>query len=247
VIDEIEHYQKRYGVRYLIVKDSTFNINKEWVYDFCRQIESRAIDISWRCNVRADLVEEDLFHRMKNAGCRGVFIGAESGSQKILDVLNKETKLQDIEKAFRILKKLKIEVVANFILGNPEETKETIEQTIAFAKKLDATYTHFVKATAYPCNGFYTWGVKTKRLKDPHWYLKDSIEHKESFLYDPNIGGTFEFDEFNLDEIVKRTHWEFYFSWRFVFRSLMRVLRHPKYFIMIIQVAPKMVKWIRRR
>lgn len=243
VVDEMAYYKEKYGIQYISIKDSTFNINRKWVYKFCEELKQRDLDLHWRCNVRADLIEEDLFRKMKEVGCRNVVAGVESGSQKILDILKKRQTLKQVEDGFKILKKLEIESLANFIIGNPEETQDDIAQTVRFAIKLDATYAHFSKGTAYPGDGFYEWGNRTGRLADPKWYLKDNIQLKESFLVDPNTGGSFVYD-FDLIWEIKKAYLKYFLTPKFALVAFKKVIKDFKFLKTLILVAPKMLSWV---
>ncbi len=87
---------------------------------------------------------------MKKAGCHDIFIGAESGSQRILDFIGKSTTLARIEKAVETTKRAGLNTRASFILGVPGETRAMIKDTIKFARKLNPKYAQFTLCTPYP-------------------------------------------------------------------------------------------------
>ena len=107
-------------------------------------------NFSWMCNSRVDCADEELLKWMKKAGCYLIKFGIESGNQKILDNLKKDISLEDAKKIILLCRKLGIETVAHFIIGNPGDTKETINDTIEFAITLDPDYASFDKIIVYP-------------------------------------------------------------------------------------------------
>lgn len=136
IIRMIKKLVKDYGVREVKIFDDNFVVSKERVREFCRLLKENKLDLSWSCSARTDLVNFEMLKSMRDAGCWQIFYGIESGSQKILDVLNKKTKLKEIEKTINFTKKVGIKTVGSFMVGNPLESSSTIKETIAFAKKL---------------------------------------------------------------------------------------------------------------
>lgn len=211
-IKEIKDKISKYGIRYISIKDSTFTTNKNWVREFCNRLIEESIDIHWKCNTRVDTIDEDLFVLMKKAGCRVVLIGIESGSQRILDKIKKDVTVKQIYDGVRTLKKLGFILHFSFIIGNPGETKESIEETIKLAKDLRPFFAQFNIATAYPDNYFYDWGIETGALGDPKWYLKGKYKNESLQVLDSEFPGCLTFREFDAYKNVQRAYKEFYFS-----------------------------------
>jgi len=181
----LEYLKEKYNINAFIFDDDTFIIDKGWVSEICSLMISRKLDLIWGCNARANLVTEELFRKMKEAGLRCVFIGVESGSQRVLDeVYNKGITLEQVESSATILKKLKLNVMGYFMLGAPTETKEEMNQTIRFASKLPIDEATFSITTPLPKTYLYD---KTKDLikKDVEEfdYYKTSVYGKDlSFM-----------------------------------------------------------------
>lgn len=150
VVSEIKHVINKYGAREIIFIDDTFIITKERVFQICKLIQKNDIKIPWSCDVRADLVDKNLLFEMKKAGCWLIFVGLESGNQMILDTLKKNITLEQAENTCKWAEEIGLFVRASFILGNPNETLDTIEETIKFAKKLPIHYPMFTFMTPYP-------------------------------------------------------------------------------------------------
>jgi anaerobic magnesium-protoporphyrin IX monomethyl ester cyclase len=139
VMDEIRHVLKR-GAQGIVFRDSTFNINRTWVHGLCDKIIQEELRFQWAVNARVNLVDYDLFRHMKRAGLDTVYFGVESGSQKMLDFYGKGITLKQTEKAFEVCRKLKLRTGAYFMLGALPETREDMELTYQFVKKLRPTF-----------------------------------------------------------------------------------------------------------
>jgi len=169
VVDEIEQVTQKYKVNSFEFSDDTFTLDRGRVEKICEEIIRQSLDISWACSSRADLMTRDLLFKMKKAGCHLIFYGIESGSERILKLMNKgETHAQMI-KAVKITKEAGIETLGSFILGYPEETRSELLQTIAFAKKLGVDFAEFSIATPYPGTELYEITAKRNLLLTKNW------------------------------------------------------------------------------
>lgn len=135
-VNEIKHLIVDYGINDFFITDDTFTCNKDWLQDFL--VKVKPLNISWRCFSRVDTIEENLVDQMIDAGCRHMKLGIESGSQRILDKINKGIQVSDILRADKILKKKKIKWSAYFIIGFPNETIEDIRKTQEMIKLISA-------------------------------------------------------------------------------------------------------------
>jgi radical SAM superfamily enzyme YgiQ (UPF0313 family) len=113
---------------------------------------------------------------MKKAGCWILFLGIESGSQKILDAIDKRISIEQVKKAVRILKDAGIQVLGSFMIGFLQDTVETIKQTIKFAKSLNLDYAEFSILTPYPGTPIYDYALKNNLLLTNDWSKYTSIE-----------------------------------------------------------------------
>ena len=150
VVDEIEFLVDHYGVTHIVFYDASFSVNTGRVERICREILDRSLSITWQARVRADSIDESLLGLMKESGCVEIAIGVETGSQRLLDSLNKKCTLKEIETAFRIAKKMGVGTLGYFMFGIPGETREDSEQTIEFAKRLDPDWALFTHVTPLP-------------------------------------------------------------------------------------------------
>ena len=141
VVDEIEYLNKEYNISYFFFADDTFTADEEHCIDICREIRKRGLEIKWEAEARADTVNDHVASEMVKAGCKHVLIGAESGDNNILKTIGKNITTDTIEKAVKTFLAHGITVICSFILGNPEDTKETIDKTIEFTIKIKK-FTH---------------------------------------------------------------------------------------------------------
>src|SRR4030043_2197594 len=132
VIKEIEYLIDNFKIKSIFFQDWEFTINKERAKKICDLIFKKNLRIIWGCNARANDLSYELVEKMKKAGCVRVNIGFESGSQKILDNINKGIKVGDLENAVEICRKNNINIGMYAMLNLPGENKETIKETVDF-------------------------------------------------------------------------------------------------------------------
>ena len=136
VVDELEYYIKKFGIKEVKVWNELFTINKKFVMTFCDEVLRRKLDIMWSATARVDTVDMEMLRKMKKAGCWCLHFGIESGLQKNLITLRKGTKVTTIKKAVRMTQKAGIKCFASYILGIPGETYEDALKTIEFARAI---------------------------------------------------------------------------------------------------------------
>lgn len=155
VVDEIEMLLGKYRLEALTFDDDSFAVNRERAINICKEIRKRKLDFIWHAQMRTDTVHDDVVQEMAKSGCIQASFGVESGSLKVLKAMHKGNSPEDAIRAFGICKKYGIKTLANFMLGNPEETLEDIEMTRQLAHKLDADYNGFYITMPYPGTELY--------------------------------------------------------------------------------------------
>ncbi|MEM0089778.1 MAG: radical SAM protein [Nitrososphaerota archaeon] len=164
VVEEIELIHDKFGIRNIEFVDDTFTLSERRVEEICKEILKERLDISWGASSRVDSINRELAEKMRKAGCWIVYLGIESASQEILNKTGKRITVDQVIKAVKTLKEAGIKVLGSFILGFPEETVKTAEQTIALAKKLDLDYAQFSILTPYPGTSLYEYAKKNDML-----------------------------------------------------------------------------------
>jgi radical SAM superfamily enzyme YgiQ (UPF0313 family) len=131
-LDALERLLARLPVKMIMVKDDTFTTQKKRVIELCRGIRKRGLNFLWSCDTRVDLLGEELLYEMRLAGCERLSLGVESGSQRILDAVDKKITVDEILESTALAKAHGIKVRYYMMLGNRGETAETFRETLAF-------------------------------------------------------------------------------------------------------------------
>ena len=139
IVDEIEDILE-YGFQTINVADDLFTLNRKHLYAFCDEVMARKLKLEWSANSRVDTIDAAMLGKMKETGCSFICYGVESGNQKILDGTRKKITREKIIEAVRLTKEAGIKSLASFIMGLPGETRETLKESVNFAKKLGTYY-----------------------------------------------------------------------------------------------------------
>ncbi|OGX15648.1 MAG: hypothetical protein A2166_02640, partial [Omnitrophica WOR_2 bacterium RBG_13_41_10] len=152
IVSEIVYLVKNFGVKEIHFEDDNLTLKKEHAEKICRLLIEAKLKISWAApnGIRADTVTEELLDLMKKSGCYFLAFGIESGNQGILNKIRKKTKLETIEKAISIANKKGIVTQGFFIFGLPGETKDSIRETIDFAKRIKLDKAQFLLLDVLP-------------------------------------------------------------------------------------------------
>lgn len=146
---EIRRAVVDHGAKSLYFMDIEFTISRPTALAVCDAMEEVG-PIPWCCQTRADSLDEELVRRLKDAGCRLVHFGVESGSDRILALVRKGETTEAIRRGVRMVQRAGMETACFFMFGFPTETREEMEQTIRFAKELAPTYASFHVVEPYP-------------------------------------------------------------------------------------------------
>jgi anaerobic magnesium-protoporphyrin IX monomethyl ester cyclase len=178
VCDEIEFMIKKYGSKGINFREDNFTVNKQRVYEFCNEIKRRNLKFVWQCESRVDTLDENIIRAMVSAGCRGLWFGLESGSQQILDKLQKGIKLETVVSTVKLCKKYHLITGGSFMFGLPIETKADIQKTFEFAKSLKLDNVIFGKYIGYPNCPLYDYAKANKfyRLEEDKVLLIETPE-----------------------------------------------------------------------
>jgi radical SAM superfamily enzyme YgiQ (UPF0313 family) len=155
VLDEIEHITANYPVKGINFHDDTFPLNENRVIAICEGILKRSIKIPWACQGRAEGLDEEILRLMKRAGCKSMSFGIESGSKRILSLINKEIDSEQALATVRRVKKAGIAVIASIMVGLPTQTIAEENQTIQFLKKAKCTIVYMAPYIGYPGSDTY--------------------------------------------------------------------------------------------
>ncbi len=151
---------KRLGIHYVQMYADLFTLSREQVVDLCERMVKDKLDMHWICNSRVDYVDEEMLRLMARAGCWMITWGIESGNAEILKRAHKGTDPDKVARALKWARQAGIKNWGYFIIGLPGETEETIQQTIAFSKRLPLDIALFHIAAPYPGTPFFFEVVK---------------------------------------------------------------------------------------
>jgi len=171
VVEEFKHLQALgYGAVYFV--DDHFLLQPKRIEAICNGIREAGVTIQWGCEGRVDSVAQHLFPAMAKAHCRTLMFGIESGSQAVLNRLNKEQTLAEVETAVSNAKQAGIDIVHGFfVIGNPDETVEDVRATFDFAAKLPLDTFGFNRLCVYRGTPLWQEYVKRGLVHDAtDWY-----------------------------------------------------------------------------
>lgn len=150
VAEEMAFLHRRYNINAFYAIDDLFTGDRKRVHAICDAIITRGLDIKWTIQTRMDHLDRDLLLHLRSAGCVGIKVGIESGSKRVSELLNKELNHDAVLAMAKEMKRLGINLTACYLVGNPSETSEEMEETFRFARKVGALMIQVAYHTPYP-------------------------------------------------------------------------------------------------
>jgi len=191
VVDLIQILKNEYKIKYLVFDDDNFVVNKKYLFEILDLMIERKIKMPFTCESRVDTIDEEKIIKLKKAGCTRIMYGVESGSQKMLDLMNKHITLNKIKETIKLTQKHKIKTLGYMMIGFPGETKGSLEETVKFIQELNmfdiavSVFTPLPGAEIYKSvNQLENFEEKWDRpdsLKDPNYIPKGLT--KENIQY----------------------------------------------------------------
>lgn len=129
IVDELEDIVTKYQPGNVLFIDELFTCQKKRVYAICDEIIRRGLKLNWACETRVDMIDYEMAVRMRQAGCRRLYFGVETASQKSLDTLKKDCKAYKVVEAIQVARRAGIWSKVFLIVGTPGETLEDIRET----------------------------------------------------------------------------------------------------------------------
>ena len=174
ILDEFEQVVDEWKIDLIKFSDDTFTIKKSLVKDFCEKKIDRGIKTAWACNARVDKVDESLLRLMKEAGCKEIWAGVESGSPRILKDMNKKITIEQVKYVFAKSRELGLIRRAYMLLGMPEESLEDIKLSEKLVDEIEPDMVGFTILAPYPGTKYYDPAVH----KDVDWSVVDEYENR---------------------------------------------------------------------
>jgi anaerobic magnesium-protoporphyrin IX monomethyl ester cyclase len=151
VVDEIEWLKENYRFDMIWFVDDVFTINHRWLREFVEEVNERKIIVPYEIITRSDRVNTDVLRLLKDSGCARVWIGAESGSQKIIDAMDRRVQVEQVREVIKQVKEFGMEAGTFIMLGYPGENETDIKETLAHLKYSDPD--QYTITVAYPIKG----------------------------------------------------------------------------------------------
>jgi len=152
ILTEIKTLYDDYGIREFHIIDDNFTFDRAFAKDFLRGLKKLDLNISWAVpnGIRIDTLDDELLSLMKETGLYLISLGIESGSDRILRRMKKNTSTEQIRHSVKLIRRHGVNIAGFFILGFPGETREDMEKTIAFSLELDLIRANFFTYLPFP-------------------------------------------------------------------------------------------------
>ncbi|MBT8379537.1 MAG: B12-binding domain-containing radical SAM protein [Ignavibacteria bacterium] len=168
VVEELRLITDEYNPDSLWFVDDVFTVSHKWLFKFNDELKKNNLKITYECITRADRMNEEVIAALKESGCFRVWIGAESGSQRIIDVMDRRVKVEQVQKMIQLSNKYGIETGTFIMLGYPGETEKDIEETIHHLVKCSPD--HFTITVGYPIKGTeFFQEIEANQTEDFDW------------------------------------------------------------------------------
>ncbi|MBU7026134.1 MAG: B12-binding domain-containing radical SAM protein [Theionarchaea archaeon] len=149
VLEEIEAMASLYTTTFYFADDN-FPVNRERTVALCKKMVENNLEVNWACLSRIEFMDDlDLLKAMAHAGCREIFIGAESGSDEVLKKMKRNYTAEDVKRVVKLCNHTGISTTVSFIVGNPFETLKDVRKTFELASELDTPNVAFHIFTPY--------------------------------------------------------------------------------------------------
>ncbi len=220
VISEIEYLVKNFDIGELIFWDDSFLLDKGRAIKICQYMRKKKLNIKWSCSSRVDHISEEIIKELYSSGCRLILFGVESGSQGVLDALQKKTTISQIKNAVSVCKRNNILSFCSFILGTPYDTKETLEKTLRFAVNLNPDFAIFCIFTPLPGSSLFNEYLSKGQIKVKNINWDRFINLLST---DPPLFTTGEFSKKFLINFQKKAFREFYLRLSYFTQRLKKI------------------------
>ncbi|MDT7833053.1 radical SAM protein [Flavobacteriaceae bacterium S356] len=178
VAEELKMLKETYSPDSIWFVDDVFTVSHKWIKSFHEEVIKQNARIPFECITRAERLNDEILELLKEAGCYRIWIGAESGSQKIIDAMDRRVDVDVVKTAIQKTNALDIETGTFIMLGYPKEDESDIKKTVQYLK--DADPTHFTITVAYPIKGTSLYNeVEDKIIEKPSW--KNSTDRDIDF------------------------------------------------------------------
>jgi radical SAM superfamily enzyme YgiQ (UPF0313 family) len=213
VVDEIENARRRFGIRCFRFTDDTFAVRLGWTREFCRRLVDTGHRYDWVALTRIDLMDESRMKLLATAGCRRLYVGIESGSQRVLDFYRKRYAAEQVPAMVAHARRAGIEIVGYFVVGSPIETVEDYRQTVELATRLQLDMVSVYPMMPYPDTASYRHTVEPVEFS----LYPYRVQYRNQHVWDEAVD--------RMNHLMRRI----YLSPRFIAAKLKWLTRYPGY------------------
>jgi anaerobic magnesium-protoporphyrin IX monomethyl ester cyclase len=219
ILREIRYLLENYHIKTISFFDETFTFDRQRVVDLCNKMVNERLKITWYCNTRVNKVDEELLRLMKQAGCKGMSFGIESGSQTILNNAKKGTTVKQAEDAIRMAKKAGIKTYISCMFGLPGETWETVHETIDFVKRTLPNGAQFNVTVPYP-------GTELNEMAINQGFIPRDLDWTQLYQH-KSLLRTDDMSTDDLEQARKMAYRSLYFNPGWILSNMLFLLRQP--------------------
>src|SRR5688572_14081464 len=160
VVEEIDLLVNTHGVRNIKIADEMFVLNQRHVVGICDLLIERGYNLNIWAYARVDTVKDNLLDKLKRAGFNWLALGIEAADDRVLTDVDKRYEVDEVYDTVRRIKQAGISIIGNYIFGLPEDTHETMQQTLDLALDLNCEFANFYSAMAYPGSPLYEEAIR---------------------------------------------------------------------------------------
>jgi O-antigen/teichoic acid export membrane protein/radical SAM superfamily enzyme YgiQ (UPF0313 family) len=178
-VDEMEHLMREYGVNRLVLRDLTLGPARH-IRNLCAEMVRRQIRVTWYCLSHPAILSRELLELMREAGCRWIDLGVESGDQSVLDRYRKGVTIEKIQEVFSWCRDLGINAQGNVLLGGPYDNPATIRATVGLLERLDPPRDCVTRVLPIPGTPLFEEVEEAGRLTSREWtaYRSDPYDRE---------------------------------------------------------------------
>jgi anaerobic magnesium-protoporphyrin IX monomethyl ester cyclase len=226
---------KEMGYNHITFEDTNLTLNRNRFIEICSGL--KALSLTWDCQTKVSLVDQELISIMKQSGCLKIAYGVESGSPKILKLIKKNITLEQINTAFRLTHQAGIVACAFFILGShPEETEQDIKLTEQLIKQIKPDVFQLGIICPYPGTEIYTIMQEYGLIQKIDW-------NKFNFMHSEMPWGTKYVSARQLVKYQKQIYTRYLLSWHFIWFLFKKIL-NPKQLPQLSKLSFYMLKYL---
>ena len=186
VVDEIELLNKKYGIKHISIYDDLSIANRPRFKKIVELLEEKNLNkkVDFEIYARANLIDDEICSLLKRMNAQTICFGFESGSDKVLKYLKKNTvTVEQGIKAIELCKKYNLYIVGYIMIGNPEETEEDLQKSFDFMTNPGIDLVQVYQTTPLPGTELWTYAIKNKIIKEDYYDHK----HKTILIYNPDL------------------------------------------------------------